>query len=99
MDLMAEINGRPTLQDWKTGKAIYQEALLQNVAYRQAVREMGLFDGEIDGMIVRLPKVDTDPEFEVRKITESEDQLLEVFLNVRALWDWLNAKEELTAVA
>lgn len=99
MDLMAEINGRPTLLDWKTGKAIYQESYLQNVAYRQAVREMGLFDGEIDGMIVRLPKVETDPEFEVRKIMESEDQLLDVFMNVRSLWEWLNQKEELTAVA
>lgn len=99
MDLMAEINGRPTLLDWKTGKKIYQESFLQNAAYRQAVREMGLFDGEIDGMIVRLPKVSTDPEFEVQKITESEDQLLETFLHTMELWKWLNLKEELTAVA
>lgn len=99
MDLVAEINGRPTLLDWKTGKAIYQEAFLQNAAYRCAVREMGLFDGEIDGMIVRLPKVETDPEFEVKAITESEDHLLEVFLNVRAMWAWLNEKQELVEVA
>jgi hypothetical protein len=97
MDLLAEINGTTTLLDWKTGKAVYAEAKLQNAAYRHALREMGLAD-VMDGMIVRLPKIEGDPDFEVVPVIEHEDALMEVFLQVRGLWEWLNAKEELIEV-
>jgi hypothetical protein len=97
MDLLAEVNGRPTLLDWKTGKAIYQESFLQNAAYRHALLEMGVY-GKADGMIVRLPKVETDPEFQVQPVTEPEPDLFKCFLSVLDLWKWLNKKEELVAV-
>src|SRR5437588_538390 len=33
LDLYARVKGVPTILDWKTGRAIYPEAFLQNVAY------------------------------------------------------------------
>lgn len=98
MDLLAEINGEVTLLDWKTGKAIYDESFLQNAAYRYAVAEMRLLPGspKINGMIVRLPKLEKDPEFETKAVPGELADLMEVFMNVRQLWEWLNAKEELT---
>lgn len=86
LDLLAEVNGKLTVLDWKTGKAIYCEAHLQNAAYRQAIREMGHGD-PVQGIIVRLPKVETDPEFEaVEALPEAE--CFDVFLNTLRLWHW-----------
>jgi hypothetical protein len=42
--------------DWKTGRAIYESAYLQNAAYAHAVVEMGLAEPPVHGVIVRLPK-------------------------------------------
>lgn len=90
MDLYAELDhdGRRqrALVDFKTGKAVYAEAYLQNSAYIEALREMGHGDPEL-GLIVRLPKVDTDPEFEV-KVCPPEKQSLPVFLHFLAGWKW-----------
>jgi hypothetical protein len=86
MDLLAEVNGVLTVLDWKTGKAIYPEAYLQNAAYRHALREMNHGDA-VQGLIVRLPKLDTDPEFEVRECPAEKD-CMEVFLNAKKLWEW-----------
>lgn len=86
LDLMAEVNGKLTVLDWKTGKAVYPEAHLQNAAYRQAIREMGHGD-PVQGIIVRLPKVETDPEFEaVEALPERE--CFDVFLHALNLWQW-----------
>jgi hypothetical protein len=86
-DLLAEINGKQTLLDWKTGKAIYPEAHLQNAAYRSAIREMGCGNPE-QGLIVRLPKVETDPNFEVVEALP-ESECMPVFLSTLKLWYWL----------
>jgi hypothetical protein len=101
MDLLAEVNGEPMLLDWKTGKRIYEEAYLQNAAYRFALEEMGLVphtDERIKGMIVRLPKIEGDPDFEAREVPGDLMDLMDVFLNARSLWKWLNAKETLVEV-
>ena len=58
MDLLAEVNGELAVVDWKTGKAIYPEAFLQNAAYRMATLEMNL-GKPVKGLIVRLPKVES----------------------------------------
>ena len=99
LDLLALVNGRETVVDWKTGKAVYPEAHLQNAAYRTAMREMGLGNPEA-GMIVRLPKVDTDPGFEVVEAgkmpdgtLKTERQLLGFFLNAKQLWDYMEAMD------
>lgn len=92
MDLLAEVNGELTLLDWKTGKAIYPESFLQNAAYRHATRELGIGD-PLRGLIVRLPKVDTDPEFE---IADAGDEWLnfKTFLTAFDLWKWQQRTEE-----
>src|SRR5208282_6385084 len=67
-DLLAEVDGVLTLVDWKTGKAVYKEAHLQNAAYRNALQEMEIYDGctmPLAGLVLRLPKTETDPDFEV----------------------------------
>jgi hypothetical protein len=95
-DLLAEVDGVETLLDWKSGKAIYAEAWLQNAAYRQCVREQG-YGNPVKGMIVRLPKTEMDPEFEVQEAPEDECDLLKVFLTAFELWKWQNAEEKLLA--
>lgn len=92
MDLLADVNGVPTLIDFKTGKAIYAEAYLQNVAYQQALSEMGHTSAQ-GGLIVRLPKVQTDPAFETGIVPPVAD-LFPVFLAVRELWTWWYAQDE-----
>lgn len=93
MDLCADVAeyGALAVLDWKTGKAIYEEALLQNAAYVQALVEMGhALTPNVYGMIVRLPKMETDPEFEVRIIRpEEQADLFEAFLAAKRLWSFI----------
>jgi hypothetical protein len=91
LDLFAEINGKPTVVDWKTGKAVYAESHLQNAAYRHALREMGHGDPE-QGIIVRLPKLENDPEFEA-VVADDETTSFPIFLHAFELWRWAEVKE------
>ena len=99
MDLLAEVDvvgaGRVTaVLDWKTGKAVYGEALLQNAAYVHALCEMTLATPPVHGLIVRLPKVESDPAFEVKHVQAGEqDELLQVFLAARDLWRWQQVEQ------
>src|SRR3984893_16424808 len=54
LDLHARVRGVLTVLDWKSGKAIYPEAFLQNAAYRHAATRRGM--PSTQGLIVRLPK-------------------------------------------
>ena len=92
MDLLAEVNGVDTLIDFKTGKAIYGEAHLQNVAYQVALSEMGHGTPQA-GAIVRLPKVQTDPAFEIAAVPPVVD-LFPTFLAVKDVWRWWYAQDE-----
>ncbi len=77
--------------DIKTGKSIYGEAMLQSAAYQHAYMEMG--HGIVDGgLIVRLPKVTSDPGFEVAVVPPAR-QLFPTFLATRQLWEWQYAEE------
>lgn len=91
MDLLAEVNGVLALVDFKTGKSIYAESYLQNVAYQQALIEMG-HPTPAAGYIVRLPKVDTDPAFEVGTVPAIAD-LWPTFVSVLSVWRWWHAQE------
>lgn len=93
LDLLAEVNGELSVVDWKTGKAVYSEAHLQNSAYRQAIREMG-HGNPVKGYIVRLPKSETDPQFEAVQ-ADPEEASFKTFLNVMELWKWNQEKEKL----
>ncbi len=90
------VDGRiKVLGDWKTGKGIYAEALLQNAAYVHAIAEMGHCEYPIAGCVVRLPKIESDPEFEVRLIpAEAQKALFKVFLNVLELWTWMDEQNK-----
>jgi hypothetical protein len=85
LDLLARVHGKLVTIDFKTGRAVYPEALLQNAAYRMAAHEMGY--PPVGGLIVRLPKVVTDPAMEVVPVP-SVVELFPVFLATKALWHW-----------
>lgn len=91
MDLLAEVEGVLTLIDFKTGKSIYPEAFLQSAAYQVALVEMG-HPMPAAALILRLPKVETDPAFEVG-IVPPLDELFPVFLATKQLWAWHYANE------
>lgn len=91
LDLLAEIelDGTTVLVviDWKTGKAVYAEAFLQNVAYRMAIKEEGI-DATV-GYVIRLPKYETDPEFDAVRVPDEQTQQLETtFLALLVVYQW-----------
>lgn len=93
--LAAWLEGRDTVTaviDLKTSKSIYAEASLQTAAYIRALQEMG--HGPVDGgLIVRLPKVTSDPGFEVAIVPPARD-LFPTFLAARQLWQWSYQQEQ-----
>jgi hypothetical protein len=93
MDVLARVHGVLTLLDFKSGKAVYDEAHLQSAAYQTALIEMGYLPPAGGALIVRLPKVETDPAFEVVAVKPMAD-LFPVFLAVKSLWAWSYANEE-----
>ena len=84
MDLYARVKGIPTILDWKTGRAIYPEALLQNVAYRHAAARLGMPAWQ--GLVVRLPKRLDDPAWEA--MTVPATITVDEFLAALRLWQW-----------
>lgn len=91
LDLLAEVelDGKTVLAviDWKTGKAVYAESFLQNVAYRMAIKEEGL-DASV-GFIIRLPKYEDDPEFDAVVVPSEQTELLETtFLALLVVYKW-----------
>lgn len=92
MDLLARVNGELVLIDFKSGKSVYPESFLQSAAYSTALVEMGYVLPSA-ALIVRLPKVETDPAFEVVSVPPAAD-LLPTFLAVKELWKWTYANEE-----
>jgi hypothetical protein len=77
--------------DWKTGKGIYPEAILQIAAYGEALIEMGHAERGLCGLIVKVPKIVGDPDFETRFVTAEEMTAAhKVFLAVLELWKFLD---------
>lgn len=70
--------------DIKSGKKIYLEARFQVAAYAAALQEMGHQRSEF-GLVIRLPKVETDPGFEVAPILNLDEEFA-VFLHVSELF-------------
>jgi hypothetical protein len=94
-ELAAWLTSRPTacaLIDFKTGKSIYAESSLQSAAYQRALIEMGHSrpDG---GLIVRLPKVTSDPGFQVAVVPPARE-LMPTFLAAKQLWAWQFEQEQ-----
>ena len=84
LDLHARVRGVLTVLDWKSGKAIYPEAFLQNVAYRHAATRRGM--PSTQGLIVRLPKYQDDPAWEAMPVPET--LTVEDFRAALRLWRW-----------
>ena len=89
LDAEVMINGKYSVVDFKTSKAIYDEMFLQVSAYAHAVMEE---DGKKDAQlyILRLPKVapqGNDSPFEARKVDHS-DELFKVFLSCLNIQRW-----------
>lgn len=82
-DVIALIEGRCWLADYKTGARVYPEAHLQITAYRHAAASIGLPTDA--GLIVRLPKTLEDPAVEAVPVP---DQPLDDFLAALRLWRW-----------
>jgi hypothetical protein len=93
LDLLARVNGVLTEVSIKTGKSIYGEAHIQSAAYVTALSEMGYLPPAGGSVIVRLPKVDTDPAFQVVQAEPAAD-LFPVFLAVKRLWEWTYQQEQ-----
>ncbi len=91
-DLLGYVDGRLTLIDLKTSKAVYDEMRLQLAAYWWALQEMGLEKAE-RAMVLRLPKLATDPEFEAVEVDSLETHL-QAFLHAAELWRWQHAMEQ-----
>ena len=95
LDLLAWIvkdgERRLMLGDYKTGKAIYPESMCQLSCYAYALAEMGLETPDIC-MVIRLPKLETDPGPELKEVTNLESHF-EAFLAAKKLWDWQRANE------
>lgn len=80
IDVLAEKKGKKYVIDWKSGKDIYPEAHLQNIAYRAALDEMGMkTDG---GAMVLLSKEGGA----VKVVQAREDIILPHFLSVYEAW-------------
>ena len=88
-DCVGKVSGLVMLIDWKTGKAVYPEAHLQNIAYRHAARREGI---ETDGgLIVRLPKTEKDPELEAVPVPAIP---YGYFQSVRRVWEWTRKMDD-----
>ena len=88
LDCVAMVRGLRTLVDYKTSKALYPETnFLQVAAYNHALGEMG--HGECEAAIIlRLPKKESDPEFEARTVDVPQDVLFSKFLEALRLYRW-----------
>jgi len=87
-DLIALVDGVPTLVDFKTSKGIFVEYPVQVAAYRQAALEMGLAKAPMAGLIARFPKEAGDT-FELKEIPWGwQNHLFGVFLGARANWEY-----------
>jgi hypothetical protein len=80
IDVLAEKKGKQYVIDWKTGKDIYAEAHLQNIAYRAALFEMGM--DTHGGAMVLLPKEGGN----VKVVQARKDILIDHFLAVFEAW-------------
>jgi hypothetical protein len=85
LDLLARVNGRLAVVDFKTSKGIYPEYELQVAAYCAAVAHMGHGVPEC-GYVVRVPKLKGD-HVEVREVADWAS-LMPVFQSVVEVYRW-----------
>lgn len=91
LDTIGKVNDRLAILDFKTGKHVYEEYFLQIIAYKLALMEEGI--EALDGYIVRLPKYEDDPEFEVVQVPDDPD-LATTFLALKVVHKWIAKNNE-----
>jgi hypothetical protein len=77
--------------DFKTSKAIYDEAEVQVHAYREAIMNSLSEDCHMDGQVIRLGK--EVPDFEVRNIDDHERRLTKVWQAALHFYHALEARK------
>jgi hypothetical protein len=87
VDLIAMVDDRYSVIDFKTSKAVYPEYFLQGAAYAQALAEEDAARPAWDMRVtvVRIPK--DGMEFEVVHSDKTEE-LIDVFLAARRIYEW-----------
>lgn len=92
VDCYAEINGKMTLLDFKTSKAIYEEHIIQLAAYKQLLKENGYEVEEV--RILRIGRTEEEG-FEERKEVNLENhwKLFEHLIRVYELKKVINKRE------
>lgn len=88
VDCYCELDGKPVLLDFKTGKAIYEEYFVQTSAYRELLIENGYPVEEVK--ILRVGRDETEG-FEERSIKDTR-KYFEIFLSLLNVY---NLKKEL----
>ena len=79
-DLIAKLNGKVTLIDFKTCSSIHYEALIQTVAYKKMIEENNLVDKIEQIVILRIGR-DENEGFECYEVREDRwDIYFDVFL-------------------
>ena len=84
VDAVAIVDEHPFVIDFKTSKKIYKEYYLQVAAYAKAVWQMGDYQTDYDGMILRLDK--ETGKFQEKAFNAWEHY--EMFVNCMDLKNW-----------
>jgi hypothetical protein len=95
VDLVAKVNGRITVIDFKTSKAIYDDYYLQAAAYAYALHEEGVIDSDlndIDLMIVHIPKDGSG--FNIGYRTGETVRLAQTFMAAVVLYGYTQEKRD-----
>jgi hypothetical protein len=94
VDLVALVDGRITVIDFKTSKAIYNDYFLQVAAYAYALHEEGVIEeqlNDIDLLIIHIPKDGSG--FGVGHRTGETEKLARLFMAAVVLYEFSGKKD------
>lgn len=87
-DLLAFVDGRATVIDWKPTPKVYEERRLQLAAYAEALRSMGW--PALDRAVVCIPRDGGDISMlPVDPSPEAREETFKAFLSCLSLYRWL----------
>lgn len=85
-DLLAQVDGRPAILDWKPQARVYPERRLQSAAYRMALHAMGW--PPLAGYIVAMPHDGGEPEAVPLEDGDALQETFEAFCACLRLYRW-----------
>jgi hypothetical protein len=85
IDILGEVDGQLTIVDVKTSNRLYLEAELQITAYRHALMVEHHVPAA-QALLIRLPKVATDPGPELRPVPDADGRCWKIFTHLRELF-------------